>query len=305
MENYFYRNRTSLRFTISLITKNFWAPVLFLMYCGTAKLLQSFEVEKKQEKAETCNSFVIVWLPTSFFVIFWTAYIRQRLHEMLDGLKKLKKILSILFLNCNKSNEVISREISMLSCLAMTKVCASVSAPVQKKYSKLDDLVNAMYLTVYDAIWIKKNDFETLCPEDLMESIDEKLKKYQKQTNLKSIFNSLLDQWIIFKESCENLKNESWKRTFFFFTCMMKIMIVFTCMLSLLKFRDSSFDGLTEEVNNFFLFSAAILFFLLVFLVYHKIHVDIKTLNQIYFVESVWEQFKENFTDCRKLILVT
>ena len=305
MENHLNCYPTPLRFTFFLIKKNFWAPVLFITYCGIAKLLLSFEVEKRQNQTKICNFFVFVWLPTSFFVISWIANVRQKLHKMLDGLQKLKNFLSELNYNGNENHNVILREISMLACLAMTKVCASFSAPVQKKYLKLDDLVNTMYLTVYDIEWIKKNKFETLCLEDLMESIDEKLKNYQRQANLKSTFNLLLDPWIIFKESCKTLSIDSWKRTFFFFSWTTKIMVVFTCMISLLRFQDPNLSSTTEEIKNFPLFSAAILFFLLVFLVYHEIDIDIKSLNQIYFVESAWEQFCKEFTDFRKSILMT
>ena len=181
MEKSLNCNPTAWEFKNVLLKKNLWASLVLVIYCSIIQVLQPLHFERIQVKTDTFNYFILVWLPTSTFVFFWTKYVRQRRHEMLVGLQNLKKFLSIIHFNCKEDNEKMTREISLLVCLAMTEFCASFSPAVYKKYSKLTDLVNENYLTFDDAVWLKKNDLESLSLKNLSENIDEKLKNDERK----------------------------------------------------------------------------------------------------------------------------
>ena len=290
MKSQLNHSPTSLKFNFFLLKKNLWAPVIFLIYFGTAKLLYPLSFDIEQIKIGTINSSILVWIPTLLFVIFSAADVRRRLHEILDGFAKLKNFL-ISLSNYKEKNKKISREISLLSCLAMTQFCSCFSAPIYKKNLKLKD--DECDLT---PTWIKKNGFENLCLEDLLQNIDEKLEKLT--------FTSGLDHWNIFKELCQNLSEHCWKRTFFSWNA--KMMIVLTGMINLLQLQNLSFGNQTaEKANGFLIFSVAIIFLLLLLVVHYEILVDLKSLNLVDFVESGWKQFVKKLSNLKMTTSLT
>ena len=290
MKNQLNHSQTSLKFMFFLFKKNLWAPVLFLIYFGTTKLLHPLSFDIEQIKIGTINSSILVWIPTLLFVIFSAADVRRRLHEIVDGIAKFKNFL-ISLSNCKEKYKKISTEISLLSCLAMTQFCSCFSAPIYEKNLKLID--NKCDLT---PTWIKKNGFENLCLEDLLQNIDERLEKLT--------FTSGLHHWNIFKELCQNLSEHCWKRTFFSWNA--KMMIVLTGMINLLQLQNLSLGNQTsEKANAFLIFSVTIIFLLLLLVLHYEILVDLKSLNLVDFVESGWKQFVKKLTSSKMTTSLT
>ena len=281
-----------IRHLLFLIKRNWLVGTGFLIYCVIVVIFQSPEKKHVFYKYFNIEISNLLWnIPMALFVI-WITNVLQIGFRMYQNIPTPGKFLNGLC-HCKSYvyNRNVTKEISILTGLVMTKVFNSMFEPIEEKYLTLENVKNELYLEADDMEWIEKNSFETMSIYNMFNNIEHRVQLLTQTFIRYEPIDLLHDEWRQFKKSCQNLINKGWRESYFSKGYLTKLATTFYFLIDFFKFSEFS-ENLIEEGFPFFS-TVFFLFVLVLYIILDELFYT-KNLDLIYSVESTWRKVKRN-----------